>query len=156
MTERRVWGWKPSLALTLVALCVAYIGWAALRGAMEARALNAAFADRAAVVAGAISSHDLVSSSDSRRTSVCRPIVDYEVDRVSYTITAATGVKLEQALGAFKEGTRIDVQYLPERPDQARVWHSAFCEGACSPAPDGPRPGPVRGDAPARGAPSKA
>lgn len=118
--KRVGFGIKATVWLTLVALAVAYIGWSALRGAWELRALNRAFREEAVEVTGRVVGHQSISASDSRRTTLYHPIVEYIANGRGFRVTAQRGVRLEE-LGRCPEGADIAVRHLASRPEEARV-----------------------------------
>jgi hypothetical protein len=135
--RRRPLGIKDSLGLSLAALVVVYLGFASLRGVVEGLRLNALFREGSRTVPGVLLDHDLKTMMDHRRTSLYFPVVEYRVENIIYQVTAQVGVDLKDAVVTYKESTPMEVRYLADRPEVARViglekdnpWFLGFVSG---------------------------
>jgi hypothetical protein len=112
---------RASLILLAIVLAIAYIGYSALKGAMQVRSDNLALVDDSIRVTGRIIDHELHTDSSAQRTSWYRPVVAYRVDGHDFQVTAQNGAKLTETMTVFKVGTPIDVVYPRGRPADARV-----------------------------------
>lgn len=112
---------KTSMILTLIALSVAYLGYCALRDALQVRRDNAAFVTDSARTTGHIVSHETYTDSTAQRNSHYKPVVAYTVNGNALLVTAQNSTDLKGAMTEFKVGTPIGVIYLPQRPQVARV-----------------------------------
>lgn len=114
-------GIKASLIITLIALSVSYLGYCALRDALQVRRDNAEFISDSARVTGRIVSHETYTDTTAQRKSHYKPVVAYTVGSNALQVTAQNSTDLKGSLTEFKVGTSIEVVYLRQRPRVARV-----------------------------------
>lgn len=114
-------GIKGSLILLTIVLMIAYIGYSALKGALQVRRDNIALVQDSIRVAGRIVDHELHTDNSAQRVSWYRPVVAYRAEGHDFQVTAQNGAKLTETMTVFKVGTPIDVVYPRGRPADARV-----------------------------------
>jgi len=104
-----------SILATLILLFGAFIGYRAVSSAFEGRRNTAALDEDGVRITGVVVDH----SSSGRREGY-RPTVKYVVAGREYQVRAERGLGVKEAL-ARPVGSAMDVVYLPERPDVARI-----------------------------------
>jgi hypothetical protein len=119
--HKRGLGGKHSLIILLIASFIAYLGYCALRDALQMRRDNEAFVSDSARVIGRIVSHETYTDTTAQRNSHYKPVVAYTVNGMSMQVTAQNSTNLRGSLTEFKVGTPIEVIYLRQRPQKARV-----------------------------------
>ncbi len=105
-----------SVFATLALLAVSYIGWAAVRGALETRRDNAALAQSGVRVTGTV----IENVSRSGRSGGYRARVEYVAGGREYHVLAERGYSTKEAV-QHPVGSPMDVVYVPGRPRIARV-----------------------------------
>ncbi|HYN41648.1 MAG TPA: DUF3592 domain-containing protein [Thermoanaerobaculia bacterium] len=104
-----------SILATLALLFGAFIGYKAVSSGFEGRRNNAALDEDGVRVTGVVVDH-----SQGARGEGYRPTVKYVVEGREYQVRAERGLGVKEAL-ARPVGSAMDVIYLPERPDVARI-----------------------------------
>ena len=108
------------MIILLIASFIAYLGYCALRDALQMRRDNAAFVTDSARVVGRIVSHETYTDTTAQRNSHYKPVVAYTVNGMSMQVTAQNSTNLRGSLTEFKVGTPIEVIYLRQRPQKAQ------------------------------------
>lgn len=107
-----------SIAATLIALFLAWIGFAAARAGLRSRSEIRELDTRGVVVTGTVADYLDDTVGINQRKSVWRPIVTYESGGRSYKRYTERAYLRELAP---PKGSAVQVVHLPDRPEVARV-----------------------------------